>query len=291
MAEGESQRSSMRRRSAALVTHAKRYLRRFTDPVRYQLRVRFQPRQNHIYSQFYRFPHQYEVLLDHVLPDLLKQRQPTQDRPLEVTVFACCSGEEAYTLAYLLSTKFPEIPVRITGFDIVEKLVAEATAATYGREHVRSGPFVEDAFVGGLFDSIGDQYRVKPGFASLASFRIGDMTDPVFIRGLPRADLVFAQNVLFHLPRRIATRAFGNLTELVRPGGALFVNGMDTDMRVKLTKRFQLEPIVHAIEAIHEDARVDRGANWSSSYWGREPFSKRSRDWVRKYCTIYRKPT
>jgi 2-polyprenyl-3-methyl-5-hydroxy-6-metoxy-1,4-benzoquinol methylase len=107
---------------------------------------------------------------------------------------------------------------------------------------------------------------------------------------LPRSDLVFAQNVLFHLPRPIAKRAFEALVDLLRPGGTLFVNGMDTDMRAKLTKQYGLEPITERIAEIHEDARVDRGAHWASSYWGRPPLEK-SGDWVRKYCTIYTKPS
>src|SRR6185503_301811 len=91
--------------SSALVSRAKRYLRGLTDPIRYRLRLHFQPRQNHVYTHFYRFRNQYDVLLEHVLPRLTAGRTPTRDAPLEVAVFACCSGEEAYTLAYLLSKR------------------------------------------------------------------------------------------------------------------------------------------------------------------------------------------
>jgi chemotaxis methyl-accepting protein methylase len=139
-----------------------------------------------------------------------------------------------------------------------------------------------------MFDQSGDKLSVKPEFASRVSFGIGDITDAAYMAGLPRADLVFAQNVLFHLPRPVARRAFDNLVSCLRPGGAFFVNGMDTDMRAKLTRQYGLEPVAQRIAEIHEEARVDRGANWASSYWGREPL-KMSGDWVRKYCTIYNK--
>jgi chemotaxis protein methyltransferase CheR len=274
--------------STALVSRAKRYLRGITDPIRYRLKLRFQPRQNRIYTQFNRFPRQYEVLLDHVLPRLLAERQPTKEQPMEVAVFACCSGEEAYTLAYVLSARVPGLPVRIRGYDIVPEVVEQAKRAAYPREQVFSSPFVNDEFANALFDCKDDVCRVKPQYVSPVSFEVGDITDAAYMDQLPRCELVFAQNVLFHLPRPVAKNAFKNLVRMLRPGGALFVNGMDMDMRVRLTKQYGLEPVAERIAEIHEDARVDRGANWADSYWGREPL-KMSRDWVRKYCTIYRK--
>jgi chemotaxis protein methyltransferase CheR len=274
--------------STALVSRAKRYLRGITDPIRYRLKLRFQPRQNRIYTQFNRFPRQYEVLLDHVLPRLLAERQPTKEQPMEVAVFACCSGEEAYTLAYVLSARVPGLPVRIRGYDIVPEVVEQAKRAAYPREQVFSSPFVNDEFANALFDCKDDVCSVKPQYVSPVSFEVGDITDAAYMDQLPRCELVFAQNVLFHLPRPVAKNAFKNLVRMLRPGGALFVNGMDMDMRVRLTKQYGLEPVAERIAEIHEDARVDRGANWADSYWGREPL-KMSRDWVRKYCTIYRK--
>ena len=274
--------------SAALVSRAKRYLRGLTDPIRYRLRLHFQPRHNHIYTQFYRFPSQLAVLVEHVLPKLLAERPPTPEAPLEVAVFACCSGEEAYTLAYVLATRAPGVPIRVRGYDIVPELVAQAKLGSYAREHVYSSPFMTDELAASLFDGSGEMLTVKPQFASLTSFEVGDITDAVAMSRLPRADLLFAQNVLFHLPRPVAKRAFENLVGGLRPGGAFFVNGMDTDMRARLTVQHGLEPVIQRITEIHEEARVDRGANWAGSYWGREPL-KMSGDWVRKYCTIYNK--
>ncbi len=272
--------------SAPLVSRAKQALRKIADPLRYRIRVRFQPRENHIYSHFYRFPNQYEVLLRDVLPKLRAQREITPEAPLEVAVFACCAGEEAYTLAYLLATRAEGLPLRLTAYDIVPAVVEQAKVGSYTREHVTSSPFVSDELVAGMFDTEGETCRVKKQFASLVSFELGDITDAAFMAKLRPSDLVFAQNVLFHLPRPAAKRAFENLVAMLRPGGALFINGMDTDMRVRLTKRYELEPVEERLAEIHEDARVDRGADWAHNYWGREPM-KKTGDWVRKYGTIF----
>jgi chemotaxis protein methyltransferase CheR len=128
--------------------------------------------------------------------------------------------------------------------------------------------------------------QIKSHVASLVQFDVGDITNAAFMDSLPPADLVFAQNVLFHLPRPVARRAFALLKSRVRTNGALFINGMDTDMRESLTRLAGMEPVATGLEAIHEEARVDRGADWSSNYWGREPLS-RTGDWVRRYATIF----
>src|SRR5262245_53654295 len=124
--------------SALLVSRAKRYLRGLTDPIRYRLRLHFQPPQNHIYTQFSRFPTQLAVLMDDVQRRLRAGRTATAEAPLEVAVFACCSGDEPYTLAYMLPKRVPGVPSRGRGYDVVPELVEQAKAASYTREHVYS---------------------------------------------------------------------------------------------------------------------------------------------------------
>lgn len=252
--------------------------------------VKFKPRTNRVYTQFYRFPNQYQVIVEHIVPELRKKLANSKNNPsLNILIFACCSGEEAFSLAHVLQTHFPQLVFNIRAFDIVDEVVAKARAPVYTREQVYQGPFVTDEFVAQVFDENEDMYRVKAGITAPIEFAVGDMLDEKFMAGLGKADMVIAQNVLFHLPPNKARVAFKYLNNLMDEGSVLFVNGMDTDMRIKLTKRFDLEPIVDRIEEIHEDARVDRGNGWAGAYWGRAPFSKTSKEWVRKHCTIYRK--
>jgi chemotaxis methyl-accepting protein methylase len=256
--------------------------------IKYQLVLRFAKRQNRVYTQFYRFPHQYRALVDRVLPRLRPGAIGAQTEPLEILVFACCSGAEAFTLAHIIEKHFPGLRYRIRGFDLVEKVIETARAGVFTREEVYQGPFVTDEYVREAFDVLEDgKYRVKPSLRASTSFAVGDLLDQRFIDSLGTADMVLAQNVLFHLPRPQARVAFGHLHETLKPGGALFVNGMDTDMRVSLSKKLELEPLDYLVEEIHNDARVDRGSGWAANYWGRRPFTKNTREWLRKQGTIF----
>ncbi len=264
-------------------------IRRFLKTIKYRLVLKLKPRQNRVYTQFYRFPNQYRALVDRVIPFQKGVDSPSDNKPLEIVAFACCNGAEPFTLSYVLQTHFPSLQFRIRGFDIVDDVIEKARSPIYTRNEIYQGDFVSDEHVEGIFDSINSMYQVKPEIAEPITFAVGDMLDRPFMNSLGKADLVFAQNVLFHLPTKKAHEAFGNLVGLLKPGSALFINGMDTDMRIKLTKRYDLQPLDYLVEEIHNDARVNHGAGWAGAYCGREPFSRKSREWVRKHCTIYNK--
>jgi chemotaxis protein methyltransferase CheR len=258
---------------------------------KYKFVVRFSKRKNKVYTQFNRFPTQYQALAEKVVPFLRPDGAGSSRLPLEVIMFGCCSGAEAFSLAWFLRKNAPGLPFRIRGFDIVAEVITQAQTAVFTREEVYSGPFVTDDFVAEVFDPHGDDFKVKPEIAAHVTCSVGSILDAALIDSLGRVEMVFAQNMLFHLPPPQARVAFDYLIRLLAPRSALFVNGMDVDMRIELTERARLEPLDHRVEAIHEDARVNRGSSWASTYWGREPFSAAAKDWLRRYGTIYLKGT
>lgn len=257
--------------------------------LKYRIRIWFQPRKNQIYSQFFRFPHQYQALEDRVLPAMGVDTKSDEVAQLKVLMFGCCHGDELYSLASVLRQYSPALNFDIQAYELVDSLVEKARSATYTKDEVMYGPFVTEAFVDNTFDINGENYLVKPALVARTRCHQGDLLDETLLNQLPQFDLVFAQNLLFHLPRNKVGTAFDYLVQKVKPGGFLFVNGMDTDQRVKFSKRFDLEPLDYLVEEIHNDARVDRGDAWANYYFGREPFSRESRNWLRKYATVFRK--
>ena len=252
--------------------------------IKYRLVLKFKPRQNRVYTQFYRFPNQYKALVERIIP----RYQSTAETPLDIVMFACCSGAEAFSLSKILQENFPTLRFRIRAFDIVEEVIQQAHSGTFSKDEVYASPFITEDFVATAFTADkDDNYQIKPHIAEPVEFAVGDMLDKSFIESLGKFDLVIAQNVLFHLPQSQSRIAFAHLCDLLKRDSTLFINGMDTDMRIKLTKLYKLQPLEYLIEEIHNDARVDRGAGWAGAYWGREPFSRNAKEWIRKHCTIY----
>lgn len=258
--------------------------------LKHDLIVRYAKRENRIYTQFNRFPHQLRALVERIVPQVRPDGTGPDAKPLDILVFACCSGEEAFTLSHVLRKHFPELRFQIRGYDIVGDVIEKARTATFTHDEASWGPFVTDELISEMFDPAGNGLlRVKPAIREPIKFAVGDMLDKPFIKSLGQVDLVFAQNVLFHLPRPVAREAFRNLHDTLAAGGVLFINGVDTDMRADMTRRLGLQPLEYLVEEIHNDARVDRGSGWASDYVGRKPFTRRGRDWLRRQGTIFSK--
>lgn len=258
--------------------------------LKHDLIIRFAKRENRVYTQFYRFPHQLRALVERVVPALRPHGTGAGAEPLKILVFACCSGEEAFSLSYVLRRHFPELRYSIRGYDIVGDVIEKAKAGLFTLEEASWGPFVTDELLGEMFEPAGEGLlRVKAQIREPITFAEGNLLDRPFMESLGQADIVFAQNVLFHLPRAQARVAFRNIHDVLTAGGALFINGVDTDMRAQMTKRLGLEPLEYLVEEIHNDARVDRGNAWAGSYVGRKPFTRSGRDWLRRQATIFYK--
>lgn len=256
--------------------------------LKHDLIIRFAKRENRVYTQFYRFPHQLRALIERIVPALRPHGTGIDAEPLEIFVFACCSGEEAFSLSYVLRKHFPELSYRIRACDIVGDVIEKAKAGIFTQEEAKWGPFVTDEIVAEMFEPAGEGLlRVKSEIREPIKFTEGNLLDQQFMDALGQADLVFAQNVLFHMPRPQAREAFRNVHGVLKSGGALFVNGMDADMRADMSKRLGLEPLEYLIEEIHNDARVDRGGAWAGTYVGRKPFTRSGRDWLRQQGTIF----
>jgi len=244
--------------------------------------LRLAPRNNHLFTQFCRLPTQMEILAGPVL-DLL--RIGSRD-DLRIVVFGCSIGAEPYSIASIVRTRRPDVRVSIECFDIDADVIARARVGRYSREEL-TGAHVTPDFIDRTFDTTGDGFTVKPEIAAGVSFAVGDVLDETLIDSLRGADVVVAQNFLYHLPRPVARSAFANLFALLKPRSALLVDGADLDMRTRLTDEAGLEPCVTELEKIHAESRITRGYVWPRVYWSLEPFDSRRPDAVRRYATIF----
>lgn len=256
--------------------------------LKYRSRILFQKRENRVYTKFFRSPNQFAVLRDKVIPFV---RNGSADETLRIVVLGCSTGAEPFSIASELRSAFPDLQFKIKAFDLVPDVVAKARTAEYTREEVHLNPLVTDEFISRTFDIDGETYRVKEELQQHVEFGEMNVLEPGVLEKCGKAQLVFAQNFLFHLEPPDARRAFETIVGLLENHAALLIDGMDTGMRVQMTKKFDLEPVEDRIREVHEDARLDRGANWSSCYWGRPPFDGSAPDWQRRFGTVYLKRT
>jgi chemotaxis methyl-accepting protein methylase len=242
--------------------------------------------QSHTYTCFYRTPSQLEALAGPVLEHL---GGPPKDRPLEIVVLACSNGAEAYTIASFLTKRLPSLDFRITAADLHQEMVEYGRAASYLPEEALQSEFIDEQFVTHTFDKVGERFVVKPEIRARVAFKQANLLDEALAQQFPSADVVTAQNVLFHLKPRDARKAFQNLVKIARPRSALLIDGMDQPLRVALTSEHGLEPLRFKSREIYNESRIHTPVDWWRYYWGSEPYSPLRRDRARRYGTVFLK--
>jgi len=239
--------------------------------------------QGHTYTCFYRSPGQLEALTGPVMERLLAHRTPAKFR---INVFACSTGAEPYTIASVLVRNFPGLDLQITASDLHQEMVDHATHATYSANDVRrrapDAQFIEDTF-----EKVGASYRVRRELRSLVSVKQANLLDPALGDQFAPADIVFAQNVFCHLDAAQARIAFHNVSQLLKPRSALFIDGMNLDLREELTAHQGLSPLEFKVRQIHDFARTHVGDRWWNYYYGMEPYTRWHPSSARRFSTIF----
>jgi chemotaxis methyl-accepting protein methylase len=231
-----------------------------------------------------------------LLVRLLNQFPPSST--IHMAVLGCSKGAEVYSFSYVIRTKRPDLNLRICGLDISREVLQIAEAGIYpldGMEPSQDVGFrsiferMSSAEMEDLFEQDGKNARVRPRFRDGITWRLGDAGDPNLVGDLGLQDVVVANRFLCHMPPADAEACLRNLARLVKPGGRLFVSGVDLAVRTKVASERGWRPVTDLIEEIHEgDPTLRR--DWPLHYWGLEPFDRTREDWEVRYASVFRLP-
>ncbi|MGA8277865.1 MAG: CheR family methyltransferase [Rhodanobacteraceae bacterium] len=252
--------------------------------LRHRLALYLENRKGFTFTQFLRLPSQLDALSGPVMDFVNAGELP---EPVRIVVIGCSSGAEPYTIASVLLERRPDIAFTIDAYDVDADVLTIARAAKYPADLVLDNPLVTRYFIANTFEQDGDQWTVKPQVARHVRFHLADATDVDVRRRIPAADIVFAQNVMCNLQRPKARRLFENVAALLKSRSALFLAGMDLDMRQRRTRLHSLVPLTFALEQVHDEARLVLGERYPWYAAGLEPFSPLCQNPARRYSTIF----
>ncbi len=246
--------------------------------------LRNEERENSHFTGFRRLPTQYEALAGPVLELLAVE---DREAPLRIVVAGCSNGAEAYTVAkYLRDAGCNNY--EIIGFDIEMAVVETARSARYDAEtEVHNNKKLPPEFIDELFTRDGDTYEVRAEFREGVSFEQSNVLDLEALSSLGPADIIFAQNFLFHLSPKDALEGMHNLGSILADRAVMFLDGTDLPVRSQATTELSLAPMTYKMQQIHDEARWARAPGWPHHYWGLEPFGTVADDIDRRYATIF----
>lgn len=178
-------------------------------------------------TSWFRDREPFNALTDVVLPDLIKARATT--RKIRIWSAASSSGQEAYSLAILMSENLPPgWSYEIMGTDISTEMVKRAEAAEYSQVEINRG--LPASQLVQYFERAGAHWRITAPLRRNVSFRLMNLTAP--LPAMPPFDVIFLRNVLIYFDVATKRTVLQNVARLLRPDGLLFLGAAETTIGI-----------------------------------------------------------
>lgn len=218
--------------------------------------------------------------------------QKPQGAELRIAELGCSNGAEIYSIVYTIRSARPDLRLKVYALDISNEILKIAKSGLYAlkvpklMDHSIFQRLTEEEMQTMFDKEENDQVRIKSWIGEGINWQVADAGDPELANRLGRQDMVIANQFLCHMRPQDAERCLRNFSHLVKPGGYLFVSGIDMNIRTKVALELGWNPVPELLEEIHDGDPSVRG-DWPVRYWGLEPFDKNRPDWIHRYASVF----
>jgi chemotaxis protein methyltransferase CheR len=171
-------------------------------------------------TRFFREPHHFEHLRNHVLPELLDAAR--DGARVRLWSSACSSGEEPYSIALTILDLLPDAgrhDVRILATDIDPNIVNTARAGDYRSEAIAPvAPYLRDRW---MSRGAGETWCVNDEVRALVSFKELNLIGDWPMRG--QFDAIFCRNVVIYFEEDTQALVWKRMRERLTPAGRLYI--------------------------------------------------------------------
>ena len=181
-------------------------------------------------TYFFREPQGFEVLSQQILPNLIGARQHA-GRDIRIWSAACCTGEEAYSLAIVLDRLIQQKAdwtIRILATDINPEFLRRAALGVYSDWSFRGVP---DSIKKTYFNSTPrGGYEVIPRIKKMVTFMYDNIVDanasnkPIEDESI---DILFCRNVLMYFREDVARGVIERFHRVLHRDGWLFPGSVE----------------------------------------------------------------
>jgi chemotaxis protein methyltransferase CheR len=175
---------------------------------------------------FFRDPSQFRLLRRHILPTLLAERGGRQARTVRIWSAGCSSGEEAYSIAMMLSdmgllSASAPWTFEIVGTDVNTEVIETARQGVYSARALRN---VEGGMLRRYFRPDGRRFCLNDEIKRAVRFEYANLTHvPMNRPSTAGQDIVLCKNVTIYFRREMTRRLVGQLHGALAEGGFLLL--------------------------------------------------------------------
>ena len=178
-------------------------------------------------TYFFREQKSFEILEEHLLPELIRTRRGNEQR-LRIWSAGCCSGEEPYSIAILLSKVIPDLRdwnITILGTDLNPRCLQKAAEGAYSEWSFRETPqWVKERYFRNIKDGRSSLLPSIKKMVSFAYLNLAEDACPSLLHNTNAMDVIFCRNVLMYFHPEKAKTVIQNLHRSLVDGGWLIVS-------------------------------------------------------------------
>ena len=172
-------------------------------------------------TTFFRDPATLDCVIDDLFADFAPGRQT---EPVRIWSASCGAGQEAYSLAMLLSERAPSgAAIELVASDISERRLETAQAGAYSQFEVQRG--LSARRLVRHFERDGENFSLSPHLRGTVRWRRFNLLDDPARLG--RFDLIVCRHLLGGLLAPARAKVIENLSAVLKPQGRLLFGATD----------------------------------------------------------------
>jgi chemotaxis protein methyltransferase CheR len=182
-------------------------------------------------TYFFREKKAFEILEEQILPELIRLRRGTEKR-LRIWSAGCCTGEEPYSIAIVLSKMIPDLQdwnITILATDINSRFLQKASQGVYGEWSFRDTPvYVKERYFKRTKES---RFEILPHIKKTVTFSYLNLAEdayPSLFNNTNAMDVIFCRNVLMYFAPGRMKNIIHNLCLSLVESGWLIVSPSET---------------------------------------------------------------
>ena len=191
-------------------------------------------------TDFFRENNHFDFIRNKLGFILEKNQRILKNREIRVWSAGCSTGEEAYTLAFVLKECLPEeVNIKILATDICNKVLSIAIKGVYP---FRIKSEIDSYYLTKYFESSNNNFRVVDSIRDFVTIRQFNLMDVFPFSNT--FDMIFCRNVMIYFDSKVQQSLLDKFYNVTASGGLLFLGHSESLINKK--HRYQyIQPTVY----------------------------------------------